>query len=94
MLNRPGLRARRPVARRPVARRPVTHARGPRRVEDTHAAACDALARQSSLDPRSRFVRERGIAEAALVLVAQFLDEACSEGAASALVPTPEMFGA
>lgn len=77
------------------------------RVEDTHSGPCGALARQRSLDERSRFVRvvaellrhapadqrglaaigqvlsfvrERGVAADALVVAAQLLDDACSEG--------------
>ena len=77
------------------------------RVEDTHSGPCGALARQRSLDERSRFVRvvaellrhapaderglaaigqvlsfirERGVGADALVLAAQLLDDACSEG--------------
>ena len=77
------------------------------RVEDTHSGPCGALARQNSLDERSRFVRmvaellrhspaderglaaigqvlsfirERGVGADALVLAAQLLDDACSEG--------------
>lgn len=77
------------------------------RVEDTHSGPCGALARQRSLDERSRFVRvaaellrhapaderglaaigqvlsfirERGVAAEALLVAAQLLDDACSEG--------------